>query len=345
VYPCLEFLISSPRSGGHRSPRFTRLARLTAALRGPKPATGRYSIVSAQCRTEGEATVSNTAGVLYVVATPIGNLEDVTQRALRVLSEVSLIAAEDTRRTRQLLAHYGISGKLAAFHDHNEADVTPRLLERLEAGDDIALVSDAGTPLISDPGFLLVRAARERGLRVVPIPGPNAAVAALSGSGLPSDRFLFVGFPPRSGPKRRAWLGELRAERGTLVLYEAGNRVAATLRDLAAVLGQGRHAVLARELTKRFETFLCGSLEQLRERVELDPRQEQGELVLLVEGGRVPPGAADQAEAEHVLRVLTAELPLRQAAGLAAAITGARKNDLYGLALKWQGRDGRRSGG
>jgi len=336
--------MSRPRSG-HRSKRFTRLARLTAVLRGPKSAPGCHSIASAQCRTEteGQTTVSNAAGVLYVVATPIGNLEDVTQRALRVLSEVSLIAAEDTRRTRQLLAHYGISGKLAAFHDHNEADVAPRLLARLGAGDDIALVSDAGTPLISDPGFLLVRAARERGLRVVPIPGPSAAVAALSASGLPSDRFLFVGFPPRSGPKRRAWLDELRDQRGTLILYEAGNRVAATLRDLASVLGQGRHAVLARELTKRFETFLRGPLAQLRERVELDALQEQGELVLLVEGERAPPAAADQAEAERVLRVLTAELPLRQAAGLAAAITGARKNDLYGLALKWQGRGGRRS--
>jgi 16S rRNA (cytidine1402-2'-O)-methyltransferase len=304
----------------------------------------RYSMAIAQRRTDGEATVSNAAGVLYVVATPIGNLEDVTHRALRVLSEARLIAAEDTRRTRQLLAHYGISGKLAAFHDHNEADVTPRLLARLEAGDDIALVSDAGTPLISDPGFVLVRAARGRGLRVVPIPGPNAAVAALSASGLPSDRFLFVGFPPRSGPKRRAWLDELRAERGTLVLYEAGNRVVATLRDLAFVLGQGRHAVLARELTKRFETFLCGSLEQLREGVERDALQEQGELVLLVEGERALPGAADRAEAERVLRILTAELPLRQAAGLAAAITGARKNDLYGLALEWQGQGGRPSG-
>ncbi len=288
--------------------------------------------------------MSNLAGILYVVATPIGNLEDVTQRALRVLSAVSAIAAEDTRRTRQLLSHYGISGRLVAFHDHNEADVAPRLLARLEAGDDIALVSDAGTPLISDPGFPLVRAARERGLRVVPIPGPNAAVVALSASGLPTDRFLFVGFPPRSGPKRRAWLDELKHEGGTLILYEAGNRVAATLGDLASVLGQGRHAVLARELTKRFETFLCGPLEQLRERVKLQALQEQGELVLLVEGERALPGAADQAEAERVLRILAAELPLRQAAGLAAAITGARKNDLYARALKWQGQGGPRPG-
>jgi 16S rRNA (cytidine1402-2'-O)-methyltransferase len=280
--------------------------------------------------------VPNTAGVLYVVATPIGNLEDVTLRALRVLKEVTLIAAEDTRRTRQLLAHYGISGKLTSFHDHNEAETAPRLLTRLEAGDDIALVSDAGTPLISDPGFSLVRAARERGLRVVPIPGPSAAVTALCASGLPSDRFLFVGFPPRSGPKRRAWLGGLAGEMGTLILYEAGPRAGSTLRDLGAVLGQGRRGVLARELTKRFETFLCGTLQELGERVELDAMQQQGEIVLLVEGARAPAGAADQAEAERVLRVLAGELPLRQAAALAAAITGARKNDLYQLALRWQ---------
>jgi len=285
----------------------------------------------------GETGVPEGAGVLYVVATPIGNLGDLTRRALEVLREVDLIAAEDTRHTRHLLTHYRIGTPLVSCHEHNEAQVAPRLLERLAAGEDVALVSDAGTPLISDPGFPLVQAARARGLRVVPVPGANAAICALSAAGLPSDRFLFLGFPPRAASKRREWLAAVADEPGTLVLYEAGNRAHATLEDMAAVLGASRRAVVARELTKRFETFLDGTLETLAERLRADPEQRLGELVLLVEGARATGDAAQAAEEERVLRILLESLPVKQAAELAARITGGKKNRLYKLALQWQG--------
>ena len=276
------------------------------------------------------------AGVLYVVATPIGNLADLGQRALQVLAEVDLIAAEDTRRTRQLLTHYGIRTRLAASHEHNESERAPRLIERLEAGEDLALVSDAGTPLISDPGYPLVRAARARGLRVVPIPGPNAAICALSAAGLPSDRFLFLGFPPRGAARRRGWMAAVASEPGTLILYEAANRAADTLGELGEVLGEGRRAVVARELTKRFETFLDGTLASLEERIASDPEQQLGELVILVEGAGERDGQGQEAEEERVLRILAAELPLKQAAALAARITGGHKNRLYQLGLRWR---------
>ena len=271
-------------------------------------------------------------GVIYVVATPIGNLGDLTERARRILAEVDLIAAEDTRETRRLLAHCGISTPLVAYHDHNEATAAVRLLELVETGRRIALVSDAGTPLISDPGYDLVVMARARGISVVPIPGANAAVCALSAAGLPSDRFLFLGFPPRTRVQRRVWMQSFMGESGTLVFYESGRRVTETLADLAAVLGEDRRAVVARELTKRFETFLCGNLMELASRLETDAEQRLGEMVILV-AGCPERQAADQAEQERVLRVLAAELPLRQAARLAARITGGRKNDCYRLGL------------
>jgi len=270
-----------------------------------------------------------------VVATPIGNLADVTKRALQVLAEVDLIAAEDTRHTRRLLNHYGIDNTLVSCHEHNEAKMLPLLLGRLMAGESMALVSDAGTPLISDPGFPLVRAARERGVRVIPVPGPNAALCALSAAGLPCDRFLFVGFPPRTRAKRLQWIGGLAGEVGTLVFYEAGSRVVTTLEDLRNRLGGTRRAVVARELTKRFETFLGGTLNDLARRLSEDPEQRQGELVILVEGGTRSRSEAADAEDERVLRILAAELPLKQAAELTSRITGGKKNRLYRLALEW----------
>jgi 16S rRNA (cytidine1402-2'-O)-methyltransferase len=280
--------------------------------------------------------VSDSSGLLYVVATPIGNLGDVTKRALEVLAEADVIVAEDTRHTRRLLTHYGISTRLLSCHEHNEAKVLPQLLNRLRAGETLALVSDAGTPLISDPGFLLVRAAREQGIRVVPVPGANAALCALSAAGLPCDRFLFVGFPPRAVGKRCEWIVGLAGEPGTLILYEAGNRAAATLADLRDRLGAGRRAVVARELTKRYETFLEGSLDDLARRVSEEPEQQQGELVILVEGERGAGSDAASAEEERVLGILAGELPLKQAADLAARITGGKKNRLYQLALEWR---------
>lgn len=276
--------------------------------------------------------MGESRGVLYVVATPIGNLGDMTDRARKVLSDVDLIAAEDTRETRHLLAHFGISTRLIAYHEHNEATAAVHLIDSLESGLDIALVCDAGTPLISDPGYDLVSTARARGLTVVPIPGPNAAICALSAAGLPSDRFLFLGFPPRTTGQRRTWIESLAREPATWVIYESGRRATETLTDLAVVLGNDRRVVVARELTKRFETFLTGSADELAQRLAADDEQRLGEVVILVEGWRES-GAPDQAEQARVLRVLAAELPLRQAAGLAAKLTGAKKNDLYKLGL------------
>lgn len=293
-----------------------------------------WSIVVRGALDDGEEEVSDDSGVLYVVATPIGNLGDMTERAREVLARVDLIAAEDTRHTRRLLTSYGISGKLCSYHDHNEDAVSERLLRRLVRGDDLALVADAGTPLISDPGYPLVRAARQRGIPVVPVPGANAAICALSAAGLPSDRFLFLGFPPRSSVRRRELFDGLVDEQGTLIFYEAGNRAAAALDDMVAVLGAHRHAVVARELTKRFETFLDGTLGSLAQRIRDDPEQQLGELVLLVEGVRKNAGSAKAAEEERVLAILSNDLPLKQAAALAARITGGKKNRLYKLAVE-----------
>jgi 16S rRNA (cytidine1402-2'-O)-methyltransferase len=279
--------------------------------------------------------VRGERGLLYVVATPIGNLADLTDRARQTLGAVDLIAAEDTRETRRLLAHFGITKRLVAYHDHNESAVSPRLIEALTQGQDLALVSDAGTPTLSDPGYRLVAAAWEAGIRVVPVPGASAAICALSAAGLPTDRFLFLGFPPRGSTQRRAWIASVVGEPGTLVLYESGKRAVETLRDLSRVLGEERQVVVARELTKRFETLLRGSAGALAERLAADPEQRLGELVILVSGAREPaPG--DSGEQERVLRILAEDLPLTQAAALAARITGGKRNALYrlGLALR-----------
>ena len=276
--------------------------------------------------------MSEADGVLYVVATPIGNLADIGRRALRVLSEVDLIAAEDTRQTAVLLREYGIDTPLAAYHEHNEDREAPRLAEQVAAGRRLALVSDAGTPLVSDPGYRLVREARERGLRVVPVPGPAALIAALSASGLPSDRFLFAGFPPRTAEKRQSWFRGLAAEPGTLICYESSHRIEATLADLCQVFGADRWVVLARELTKLHETFLQGSACELAQLLADDPMQRKGEHVLLVQGAGQD-AACSEAETERVLAILLQELPVKQAAGLAARITGEKKNVLYQRAL------------
>ncbi|EGV51669.1 ribosomal RNA small subunit methyltransferase I [endosymbiont of Riftia pachyptila (vent Ph05)] len=275
-------------------------------------------------------------GVLYVVATPIGNLDDLSRRAVKVLSTVDLIAAEDTRHTRPLLRHYGIATPMMAFHEHNEREAMERLLQRLAQGEQVALVSDAGTPLISDPGFPLVREARQRGIEVVAVPGPSAAIAALSVAGLPTDRFLFAGFPPRQGAQRRHWLEALLKETATLVFYESSHRIKASLADMAAVFGSERQAVIARELTKLHETVLSGSLSSLIEQVEADANQRKGEFVLLLAGAE-PVNVTDSgADAERILRVLVGELPLKQAAALTAKITGLKKNALYQQALAWK---------
>ncbi len=274
------------------------------------------------------------SGVLYVVATPIGNLQDISARALDVLRSVALIAAEDTRHSRNLLSHYGIGTPLLAVHEHNEREVTDRLLQRLSGGEDIALVSDAGTPLISDPGFYLVRAARRQDLRVVPVPGPSALLAALSVAGLPSDRFAFEGFLPSKQAARRQRLQGLAAATATLVFYESSHRICDSLRDMADCLGGAREATVARELTKTFETVMHGSLDALIEQVAVDPNQQKGEFVVLVQGAPARERSDVDAEALRILDVLMAELPLKQAAGLVAKITGLSKNVLYEEGLK-----------
>lgn len=273
-------------------------------------------------------------GHLYVVATPIGNLRDLSPRALEVLGAVDGICAEDTRTSAVLLGHYGLRKPLTALHEHNEDQIAAGLVAKLRAGQSLALVSDAGTPLVSDPGFALVRAAREAGIPVLALPGPCAAVAALSISGLPSDRFLFVGFLPSKAGQRRAALQELAAESATLVLYESSHRIADCLDDLLAVLGPTRRVCVARELTKLFEESHTASTAELVDWLKASPHREKGEFVLVVEGAaRQPVGG--QADAERILRVLVKELGSSQAARLTAEITGLKKRELYELSLQF----------
>jgi len=273
------------------------------------------------------------AGTLYVVATPIGNLEDMTPRAIRILSEVDLIAAEDTRHSGKLLKHFGIEAKTEALHEHNERSQVPKLIEILQAGKSIAFITDAGTPLVSDPGFHLVRSARQAGLTVIPVPGACAAIAALSAAGLPSDRFVFEGFPPAKSAARRAVFEKLREEARTLIFYESPHRILESLKEMTEIFGPEREAVLARELTKQFETVRNGTLTELSEWVNRDPHQQLGEFVILIHGVPREEREAVDEEAEHVLRILLGELPVSQAAALAAKITGLKKNRLYEYAL------------
>jgi len=281
--------------------------------------------------------VAEHPGVLYVVATPIGNLEDISPRALKVLSEADLIAAEDTRHSGALLMHFGIRTKLVSLHEHNEAERAAWLIDKLKAGENVALVSDAGTPLISDPGFDLVRAARKAGISVSPVPGACALVAALSVSGLPTDRFVFEGFLPSKSTARRERLSALAGETRTLVFYESVHRLKESLADMAAVFGAERVSVLARELTKLYEGVREAPLSELAQWAEQDAAAGKGEVVILVAGAP----AADftsGADADRVLKALLAELPVKQAAALTAEITGLKKNQLYERALELIGK-------
>nr|WP_295379911.1 16S rRNA (cytidine(1402)-2'-O)-methyltransferase [Pseudoxanthomonas sp.] len=269
------------------------------------------------------------AGTLFIVATPIGNLADLSPRALDTFRQVAAICAEDTRRSGQLLAHFGIERPLIALHEHNEDALAQRIVARLLAGESLALVSDAGTPLVSDPGYRLVRAARAAGVPVSPVPGACAAIAALSVAGLPSDRFVFEGFLPAKASARRDQLAALAGESRTLVFYESSHRIAESLADMRAAFGGDRPAVLARELTKLFETVLDGSLADLQQRVDIDDNQRKGEFVVIVQGAGED-ADAQIAEGRRVYALLNAHLPPSAAAKLAAEITGAPRKALYG---------------
>ena len=275
-------------------------------------------------------------GILYLVATPIGNLRDFTFRAVDILQQVDLIACEDTRHSRPLLDHYGISTPTAAFHEHNEDATSPRLIERLQRGESIALVSDAGTPLINDPGFPLVRSARAAGIRVVPVPGPCALVAALSASGLPADRFAFEGFLPRKSSARKAALESLRNDSRTLIFYESSHRVAECVADIAAIFPSDRRLVIARELTKLFESIVDTRVGEALAFLESDPNRRKGEFVLVLEGAPDAGGTEEglTADDERVLRILLEDCSVKTAVSLTVKITGARRETVYRTALR-----------
>lgn len=279
-------------------------------------------------------------GTLWVVATPIGNLEDLSPRARRILGEADLVLCEDTRRTRQLLSAFGIGARLMALHEYNEAGLVPGLVARLQAGEQLALVSDAGTPLVSDPGFRLVAAAAAAGCAVSPVPGPSAPLAALSVAGLATDRFAFEGFlPAKSGARRRALEG-LAAESRTLVFFETPARLLAFLSDAAAVLGPERECVVARELTKLHETLYRGTLGGLAERLAGDPAARLGEAVVLIAGrGAEAQQSGDEAALARVLPVLLEELPPSRAVRVAARLTGVSRRRAYAAALALGAQD------
>ncbi|KAA8999269.1 16S rRNA (cytidine(1402)-2'-O)-methyltransferase [Affinibrenneria salicis] len=273
-----------------------------------------------------------SAPSLYIVPTPIGNLGDITGRALEVLQHVDLIAAEDTRHTGLLLQHFAINARLFALHDHNEQQKAEQLLAKLQAGQSIALVSDAGTPLINDPGYHLVRLCREAGVRVVPLPGACAAITALCAAGLPSDRFCYEGFLPAKRKGRRDTLRALREEPRTLIFYESTHRLLESLQDMADELGPQRYVVLARELTKTWENIQGAPVGELLAWVLEDENRRKGEMVLIVEGHQASEDELP-AEALRTLALLQRELPLKKAAALAAEIHGVKKNALYRHAL------------
>ena len=272
------------------------------------------------------------AGVLYVVATPIGNMGDISARAREILAAVSVVAAEDTRHSGLFLRGLGLERPLLSLHEHNERARATELVERLRAGESVALISDAGTPLVGDPGYLLLRAAIAAGIIVSPIPGASAAIAALSAAGLPTDRFCFEGFLPARAAARRRRLEELAADPRTLVIYEAPHRIATSLADIAAACGGARRACIARELTKHFENFYRGSLDELVARAQKDEDLRRGEAVIIVEGAQAK--VPDAGRLDEMLTVLLKFLPASAAAEAAAELGGVRKNEAYARALE-----------
>jgi len=276
---------------------------------------------------------------LYVVATPIGNMSDISERARQVLAAADVVAAEDTRRTARMLTHLGIRAELLSCHEHNEMQRAGEITAHIQAGKSVALVSDAGTPLMSDPGYRLVKAAREAGVTVTPIPGSCAAIAALSVAGLPSNRFRFEGFLPAATKARRGRLQELSGVTETLVFYVSVHKVGDVLADFIDIFGAARPAMLSRELTKLYETFYSGSLSEVVEALAADPGGNKGEFTLVV-GGDESSQAAGAEEVRRVLSILLEDLPAAQAAGLAAKLVGVKRREAYDLAMKIKNSDG-----
>jgi 16S rRNA (cytidine1402-2'-O)-methyltransferase len=279
--------------------------------------------------------VAKTPATLWIVATPIGNLEDLSPRARRILEEADLVLCEDTRHSGRLLAAFGLKARLSSLHEHNEERMTPGLVARLEAGESIALISDAGTPLLSDPGFRLVRAAAAAGITISPVPGPSALLAALSVAGLPTDRFSFEGFLPPRAAARRARLQAVAQDQRTLVFFEAGNRLAEFLEDAAGTLGADRAAAVARELTKLHETVYRGSLAELAARLRADPDASRGEVVVVIGGSEaMESDGGDEALLARLLPALLEELPPSRAVKVAARLSGVPRRRAYELALQ-----------
>ena len=279
--------------------------------------------------------MTDLTGILYIVATPIGNLQDITQRALDTFAQVDLIAAEDTRHSGLLLSHYGIKKPFFALHDHNEQEKAHILVEKLKQGSNIALISDAGTPLISDPGFHLVRQCREAGIRVVPLPGACAAITALCASGIASDRFCFEGFLPAKSKARKDKLENIAKEDRTLIFYESTHRILDTLEDMQSVLGEERYIVLAREITKTWEMITGNTIKNLREWLLEDPNRTKGEMVLIVEGKPKSDNNEEiSPQAVKALELIAEELPLKKAAAIVAELYGYKKNALYQFGLE-----------
>ena len=283
--------------------------------------------------------MSNTPGRLYVVATPIGNRADMTERARSVLAEVDVVAAEDTRHTGRLLAEWGVRPRMLSLHEHNEHGRIKRLHARIQGGESVALVSDAGTPLISDPGYGLVRELRRQGVDVRVVPGPCSVTAALSVAGLPTDRFVFEGFLPAKSQARQTRLRTLVHEERSMVVFEAGHRIRASLADMMAAFGDDREAAVCRELTKAYETVRLAPLAELVDWVTNDPDQRRGEFVVVIAGREARAAENNDADSDRVLAVLAAELPTKQAANLAARITGRPRNELYSRALAQRAED------
>jgi len=272
------------------------------------------------------------SGSLYIVATPIGNLGDISERAIEVLKQSDLIAAEDTRHSKTLLERFGIKTKVKAYHEHNEEKFTSQLIQQIVDGESIALISDAGTPLINDPGYKLVAAAHDNGIKVIPIPGPSAVITALSASGLPTSKFIFEGYLPAKSEARKKVLQQLISESRTLIFYEAPHRIRDSVQDMRDIFGTERRATIARELTKQYEQIVRDSLSEVYEKIISEEIKIKGEFVIIIEGAQEI--SVSDAEVLRINQILSEKLPPKDAAGLTSKITGKKKNEVYQMALE-----------